>query len=210
MVNSEDVPPCRPGAGIDSAALEARLRERVEQAETDDERAYCLLTLGRLREQASDWPGAAKWYARAFWMQPGTDETWYFLHNNLGYCLNHLGEHQRAEAYCRRAIEIDPMRHNAWKNLGIALEGLGRHADAAAAWIEAATLCPADGRALRLLRKLVAEQPDLGLGLALGNPVPAADTEPAAAEAAPDKESPRRARRPSGNTAAPGNPKTCT
>lgn len=178
MTNREETATRGPAGGQPGgrAALEAWLRERVEQVETDDERAHCLLNLGRLREQADDWPGAARWYARAFWLQPGTDETWYFLHNNLGYCLNRLGEHRGAEAYCRRAVEIDPLRHNAWKNLGTALEGLGRYAEAARAWVEAATLCPEDERAVRLLRKLAAERPELGLG----NLVPARDAAPSA------------------------------
>ena len=81
----------------------------------------------------------------------------------MGYCLNELGRHREAEAYCRKAITIDPRRHNAWKNLGIALEGLGQHADAAAAWIEAATLCPEDERAKRLLEKLAAGRPGIGI-----------------------------------------------
>jgi tetratricopeptide (TPR) repeat protein len=147
---------------------EAYFRKAADLADTDPAKAYCFLNLGRLKEKADDYPGAIEWYAKAFWLEPGTDETWYFLHNNMGYCLNELGRHHEAEAYCRKAITIDPLRHNAWKNLGIALEGLGQHADAAAAWLEAATLCPEDGRAKQLLEKLAAERPEIGIVVRAG------------------------------------------
>jgi protein O-GlcNAc transferase len=147
----------RPGAA------DAYFRKAADIADTDLAKAYCLLNLGRLKEKADDYPGAIEWYAKAFWLEPGTDDTWYFLHNNMGFCLDKVGRHREAEAYCRKAIAIDPRRHNAWKNLGIALEGLGQHADAASAWLEAATLCPEDPRAMRLLEQLTAERPEIGI-----------------------------------------------
>jgi tetratricopeptide (TPR) repeat protein len=140
---------------------EAYFRKAIDLTDDDLAKAYCFLNLGRLKEKADDHPGAIAWYAKAFWLEPGTDETWYFLHNNMGYSLNELGRHREGEAYCRGAIAIDPHRHNAWKNLGIALEGLGRHADAAAAWLEAATLCPEDRRAMQLLEALAARRPHI-------------------------------------------------
>jgi tetratricopeptide (TPR) repeat protein len=145
------------------AAAEAYFRKAVDLADTDPAKAYCFLCLGQLREQVDDYPGAIEWCSKAFWLEPGSDETWYFLHNNLGYCLNETGCHREAEAYCRKAIAIDPRPHNAWKNLGIALEGLGDFTGAAAAFIEAATLCPEDGRAKRLLEQLAARRPEIGI-----------------------------------------------
>jgi tetratricopeptide (TPR) repeat protein len=116
--------------------------------------------MGQIIEDSDDYLGAAKAYARAFTLPPGTDATWYLLHNNLGYCLNILGRHAEAEALCRGAVEIDPTRHNAFKNLGVSLQGLGRLEEAAECYRRAAKLCPEDGRAQRLLDQLRAERQD--------------------------------------------------
>ena len=56
------------------------------------------------------------------------------------YCLNQLGEHSEAEEVCRVAIGIDGHRHNAYKNLGVALVGLGRYVNAAHAYLAAGIL----------------------------------------------------------------------
>jgi tetratricopeptide (TPR) repeat protein len=64
--------------------------------------------------------------------------------------------YQEAEKYCRIAIEINPERHNAYKNLGISAQGQGRYAEAARNFTHAAKLCPTDCRALNHLKALVA------------------------------------------------------
>ena len=56
---------------------------------------------------------------------------------------------------------MDPSHHNAHKDLGIALEGQGCFVQAAQAYLEAATLCPDDQRALRLLQRLTAAHPEI-------------------------------------------------
>jgi tetratricopeptide (TPR) repeat protein len=58
--------------------------------------------------------------------------------------------------YCRAAIEIDPDRHNAYKNLGIAVQNQGRYAEAAKNFIRAAKMAPSDTRALVHLEGLIA------------------------------------------------------
>ena len=83
------------------------------------------------------------------------NDTWYFLNNNIGYCLNIEGRHQEAEKHCRAAIRINRKRRNAFKNLGIALEGKGRHVDAARNYLRAAKLCSTDPRAIVLLNRLI-------------------------------------------------------
>ena len=122
------------------------------QAETL--KAYCLLSIGQLQEQQENYSAAIHWYRKAFRLHPGTDGTWYLLHNNLGYCLNRFGLHVEAEGLCRKAIAIDPARHNAHKNLGIALEGQGCFAEAAREYLAAVKIRPEDRRALRLLQRL--------------------------------------------------------
>lgn len=124
-------------------------------AETPGEKAHYLLAMGIAKERSGDYKAAAEAYSLAFELPQEPDETWYFLNNNPGYCLNQLGQHQEAEKYCRAAIEIQPRYHNAHKNLGIALQGQGRYAEAARSLLRAAKICPTDRRALRHLEDLL-------------------------------------------------------
>jgi len=82
-----------------------------------------------------------------------------FIQNNLGYCLNHFGRFAEAEPYLRRAIEIEPRRHNAYKNLGISFEGQGDHAGAASCYIKAVQANASDARALKHLEELAEKHP---------------------------------------------------
>src|SRR5207249_4331376 len=85
----------------------------------------------------------------------------YFINNNLGFSLNTLEQFAAGEKYCRRAIEIDPNRPNAYKNLGIALTGQGQYHDAAKCFVTATQVNAADPRALRLLQDLINQHPEL-------------------------------------------------
>ncbi|MBZ5499141.1 MAG: tetratricopeptide repeat protein [Acidobacteriia bacterium] len=124
--------------------------------DTTGEKAECLLAMGQAREQSGDHKAALDVYSRAAELPQEPDLVWYFLHNNYAYCLNLESRYQEAEAHCRAAIEIDSERHNAHKNLGIALQGLGRYCDAARSFITAMVACPEDHRALGHLEDLVA------------------------------------------------------
>ena len=87
---------------------------------------------------------------------PREASTRYFLHNNLGYSMTQLGMFAEGEKYCRTAIEIDPQRHNSYKNLGLALQGQGIYPEAAACLIRAAFICPTDSRAVGHLEEILA------------------------------------------------------
>ncbi|MGA2642910.1 MAG: tetratricopeptide repeat protein, partial [Spirochaetia bacterium] len=104
-----------------SFAAYGYFQKALEQSDTCQMKAFCLLALGQLKEKQDDYAEAMGWYQKAFEMEPGKDSTWYLLNNNLGYCLNRLDRHAEGAEACRSAIRIDPDRHNAWKNLGIAL-----------------------------------------------------------------------------------------
>ena len=103
-------------------------------------------------------PGASVCYLEGLSLPPAPTQTRYLLRNNLGYCLNEAHCHAEAEGHCRAAIAIDPQRHNAHKNLGVALEGQGRLAEAADAFIRAVQRNP---RALPHLERLLASHPAL-------------------------------------------------
>ena len=132
-------------------------------ANTDDpeKRAGCFLRLGQLMEQMRDFESAIFFYSRAFVLEPENTGTWYLIHNNLGFCLNHFGRHSEAEGYCRSAIKIAPSRHNAYKNLGVSLAGQGDFANAAENLIRATKANASDGRALKLLEQLLVEHPEV-------------------------------------------------
>ena len=134
----------------------------LEDNEAAAVKAYCYLSIGQLQEQQENYAAAIGWYRKAFRLHPGSDGTWYLLHNNLAYCLNRFGLHVEAEGLCRKAISIDPDRHNAHKNLGIALEGQGCFAEAAREYLAAVKLHPEDRRAFRLLQRLTSARPMMG------------------------------------------------
>ena len=137
--------------------------EKVLTLEEDPEaRARCVLAMGQVFERKGDFPAAVAAYSRAFALPSRQDRTWYLLNNNLGYSLNQVGRHAEAEAYCRAAIAIDPSRYNAYKNLGISLQGQGKYLEAAQCFLKAAQAAPDDLRALGHLEDLLAKHEEIG------------------------------------------------
>jgi tetratricopeptide (TPR) repeat protein len=124
-------------------------------------KAFCYLSMGQLMQQTRDFKSALAVYTKGFMLEPSRNSTWYFLHNNLASCLNHFERYPEAEWYCREAIRIRPSRHQAFKTLGIALEGQGRHPEAADAYIKAIRHEASDPVSLRLLEALVGEHPEV-------------------------------------------------
>lgn len=139
----------------------ARLRELMALLPDPEEKASCVFTMGQAMEQVGDYPNAIRYYREAFALEPTSTFTWYFIHNNLGYSLNTLGQFIEGEDYCRKAIVIDPARSNAYKNLGMALSGQGRFAEAARAYVASTQVNAADSRAFYLLQNLVQHHPEL-------------------------------------------------
>lgn len=141
-------------------ALE-RLRELIPLLSDPEDKANCVFTMGQAMEQVHDYPAAVRYYKEAENLEPTRTFTWYFINNNLGFCLNTLEQFAEGEVYCRRALEIDPQRPNAHKNLGIALAGRGQYREAAECFVRATQANAADPRAFHLLEELVTEHPEL-------------------------------------------------
>jgi tetratricopeptide (TPR) repeat protein len=131
-----------------------RLERLAEYASNPQMRAKLWLAIGQLNETQHTYQAAAQAYARGNALGPSDTRVRYFLRNNEGYCLNQLEAYDLAEECLLDAIEIDPGRHNAHKNLGLALEGRGRYAEAADAFERAVESCPEDRRALNHLEEL--------------------------------------------------------
>ena len=106
-------------------------------------------------------PAAAGYYRQALGLEPMNTWTWYFVNNNLGFSLNVLERFAEAEDYCRKALETDPNRPNAYKNLGLSLSGQGRYHEAAQCFVAATQVNAADPRAFHLLMDLLKEHGEL-------------------------------------------------
>ena len=119
------------------------------------ETARTLVETGAAFERAYDLKAAADSYSRAMGFPESDPFVWYYLHNNLAYCLSALGRHEEAFLHCLAAVRADPGKHNAYKNLGVALEGLGRREEAAASYRHAYILNPEDERARKHLADLI-------------------------------------------------------
>lgn len=121
--------------------------------------AYWHLIRGCLLEREGEFAAAAREYREGLRVCECPGEIGYFLRNNLGYCLNLLGRYREAEESCRKAIALDPERHNAYKNIGVSLAALGELEEAAGNFLRAVEICPSDARALAHLRRLLESRP---------------------------------------------------
>lgn len=139
----------------------ACLRQALKLMPDAEQKAVCVLRMGQMMETARDYPAAVQFYKEAMALEPMRTDVWYFINNNLGFSLNTLGQFVEGEKYCRNAVEINPNRHNAYKNLGIALAGQGDYAGAARCFVSATQANAADPRAFYLLRDLVRDHPEL-------------------------------------------------
>jgi tetratricopeptide (TPR) repeat protein len=137
------------------------LRKLIDLFPDVERKASCILAMGQTMEQVNDYEAAIRYYKEALSLEPVQTSTWYLINNNLGFCLNTLGNFAEGESWCRKALEIDPNRHNAYKNLGIARKGMGNCAEAAQCFVSATQANASDSRALKLLEELLIEHPEL-------------------------------------------------
>ena len=137
------------------------LRQVLAQMPDAEGKASCVLGMGQVMESIGDFQAAVRYYKEAFALEPVQTDVWYFINNNLGFSLNQLGQFAEGEYYCRKAVEINPNRPNAFKNLGIALAGQGDFRGAARCFVTATQVNAADPRAFHLLRDLLKQHPEL-------------------------------------------------
>lgn len=123
-----------------------------------------LVQTGVIYESLGLFEVAVGAYQEAIRHNPKSATMQYWARNNLAFSLNMLGRFDEAVPLCIAAINIAPDRYNAYKNLGVALEGQGRLVEAASNYCNAAVADPRDGRALALLGRLLERQPEIGRG----------------------------------------------
>lgn len=127
-----------------------------EKSENSEVRAARCLDAGCELEKAGHFERALVHLAAGLALEPVNEFVAYFLNNNTGYLLNTQGRHAEAERFCRAALRADRLRHNAMKNLGLALAGQGRYAEASLHLMHACIAAPRDPRALRHLEEIAA------------------------------------------------------
>src|SRR5579871_4639656 len=91
------------------------LRRFLDVTPDVETKAGAVIAMGQMMETAQDFAAAVRYYKEAFALEPSNTDVWYLIHNNLGYSLNQLGKFSEGETYCRKAIEINPARPNAFK-----------------------------------------------------------------------------------------------
>lgn len=140
---------------------QAVLEALVSETNDVEQQAGLLLSLGQVTEKKKDFTTALAVYGRAQALEPLHPKVRYLIHNNQGYCLIQLERYEEAETHCRIAIALNPVRHNAHKNLGLALAGQNQSVEAVESFVQAVHANPNDPRALRHLEDLIAQYPHL-------------------------------------------------
>ena len=139
----------------------ACLRQILSRMPDAEGKARTILGLGQMMESIGDYKAAVMCYKEALALEPSQTDVWYFINNNLGFSLNQLGQFSEGEAWCRRAIETNPNRANAYKNLGMALSGQGDFHGAGTCFVAATKVDAADPRSFKLLEQLLQNHPEL-------------------------------------------------
>lgn len=136
-------------------------QEYLAHTDNPEARAEAFYILGQAMEHISDFESAVRFYLLAFELNPQNRLYQYFVLNNLGFSLNQLKRFPESEVYLRKAIEVDSTRSNAFKNLGLSLEGQGRLGEAADSYIDAIRANAGDSRPLKHLEELVERHKEL-------------------------------------------------
>ena len=137
------------------------VEDYIDEERTISFKVQLLLFQGRISENVLDYNGAIKYYQKAlgYGRQDGID--YYFVYNNLGFCYNFSKDFNKAEKACSIAIEINPGRYNALKNLGVSMECRGKYKDALKCFMKAAELSNKETRTMMHLHRLLRRRPEI-------------------------------------------------
>jgi tetratricopeptide (TPR) repeat protein len=147
------------------------LQKLLAGTQDADKVCYYNFVLGQIMEQVEDYEAAASYYSQALAVETKDEKIWYFIHNNLGYCLNALGRFEEAGEFLLKALKIFYNLPNAYKNYGICLEGQGDYSAAVHSYMMSALADPSDTRAIRHLNNLLKRHPELKIDMLSFNKV---------------------------------------
>ena len=149
---------------INKIQAAAGLLEKFIQSNSDAEQsAHCYLALGQIATDEQRHEAALDYFSEALKLAPKRRKVLYVLHNNIGYCLNSLGQFRDGEEHCRMAIDIDSTRASGYRNLGVSFNGQNNVVSSAWALVEAMKADEADNRARVLLDELLGQNPALAV-----------------------------------------------
>jgi len=146
--------------GKQSEAL-GHVQKLLQLSDDIEENASYFLALGQLMEQMGDFASAIEYYRGGSLLKPSGKATWYWINNNLGFCLNQLEKYDEAEGYLRAAIQAAPKMSNAYKNLGLCFQGRGDYARAAKCFVIALKVNASDARPLKHIEELLEGHPEV-------------------------------------------------
>jgi tetratricopeptide (TPR) repeat protein len=98
------------------------------------------MEIGGLLKKVPRYGDTVACYKECLVKLPREPKIQYAIHNNMGFCLCMMNRNVEAEQSCRDAIRIIPDECHAYKNLGAALLGQLRFAEAAASFLSAIEL----------------------------------------------------------------------
>lgn len=134
---------------------------RSYEQELGEDAGLVLLRQGGRSEKFQDFESATKFYEASLSCDIRNSRGRYFRLNNLAFCLNVMQRFDRAEEFLRAATSMDPLRYNAWKNLGVSLEFQGKHEEAAECYFRAICCSYGEGRSVKHFLRLLERQPAL-------------------------------------------------
>lgn len=167
--------------GVNKSDAAVQLLEGfIQLGKNPEQSAHCHLALGQIATDEQKHDIALRHFSAALDFAPTKPKVIYVLHNNIGYCLNHLGRFVEGGKHCRMAIEMDWSRASGYRNLGVSLQGQSDMLGAAWAFAEAVKADAADPRARNLLDKLIGANPNIGIQCPWATQALSAETDSAA------------------------------
>lgn len=136
-------------------------RELLERFADPQASVTYLFALGQIMGKMHDFENAVSYYQEASALCKVISNITYWINNNLGFSLCMLKRFCEAEKYCRMAIDLNPGLFNAFKNLGLSLEGQGKLREAIDAYITAIKIDAKDVRAMNLFEIILDKHPEL-------------------------------------------------
>jgi len=132
---------------------------RSFEHELGEDSGIALIRQGARCEKFHDFENAIKFYEASLQCDIRHLPSRYFRLNNLAFCLNVIRQFDKAEEFLRAVTSMDPLRYNAWKNLGVSLEFQKKYEEAAECYFRAICCSHGERRSVKHFLRLLERQP---------------------------------------------------